>query len=166
MEPITAPRANRRRRRGRAAALAGLAALATGGTLATAPGAAIPIVKALHNAQLNRTLVVTATGRTLYRHTGETSHHLLCVGMCTRVWPPLTVASASTVLVRGPGVTGTLTKFRRPDGRWQVTLRGYPLYRFASDHRGGDVHGQNVEHVWFVVPARASAPPASGAPSY
>jgi predicted lipoprotein with Yx(FWY)xxD motif len=86
--------------------------------------------------------------------------------MCTRAWPPLTVASAGTVLVRGAGITGTLAKFRRPDGRWQVTLRGYPLYRFAGDHRAGDAHGQGAEHMWFVVPATASHSVGSVAPQY
>jgi predicted lipoprotein with Yx(FWY)xxD motif len=143
--------------------------LIAGLAVSVAPlGALAPTVRAARNATLNRTIVISATGRSLYHRIGEHAGHVLCRSACTRVWPPLTVASASTPLVRGAGVTGALGKFRRPDGRWQVTLRGLPLYRFAGDHAAGQVHGQGVGRIWFAVSAgtMSSAPPASSPPGY
>jgi predicted lipoprotein with Yx(FWY)xxD motif len=143
------------------------AALVALGVAAETPAATTPTVKAARNAGLNRTIVVTGAGRTLYRRTGEHSGHVLCSGSCTSVWPPLTVASTAH-LVRGPGVTGTLSKFRRPDGRWQVTLRGVPLYRYAPDTAAGQAKGQGLGGIWFVLPASTAlaAPPPPSTPGY
>ena len=131
-------------------------------------GAAAPTVRAAHNTTLNRTIAVSVIGRSLYHRIGERTGHVICGSVCAHVWPPLTVPSASTPLVRGAGVTGALGKFRRPDGRWQVTLRGLPLYRFSGDHAAGQVHGQGVGRIWFAVSAgtASSAPPPSTGPGY
>jgi predicted lipoprotein with Yx(FWY)xxD motif len=157
--------------RNRPIAIAGLttAVLVAAGAASVAPlGAVAPTVRAAHNATLNRTIVVSATGRSLYHRIGERAGHVLCGSACTRVWPPLTVAAASTPLVRGTGVTGVLGKFRRPDGRWQVTLRGLPLYRFAGDRAAGQVHGQGVGRIWFAVAAGTtpSTPRGPSPPGY
>lgn len=143
--------------------------LVVGWVVSAAPlGAVAPTVRAAHNATLNRAIVVSAAGRSLYHRIGDRAGHVLCGSVCSHVWPPLTVPSASTALVRGAGVTGALGKFRRPDGRWQVTLRGLPLYRFSGDHAPGQVHGQGVGRIWFAVSAgmASSKPPPSSVPGY
>lgn len=157
-----------RNRSTRIAALTAAALVAAWAATAAPVGAIAPTVRAAHNVTLNRTIVVSATGRSLYHRIGEHTGHVLCGTVCSRVWPPLTVASASTRLARGAGVTGVLGKFRRPDGRWQVTLRGLPLYRFAGDHAAGQAHGQGVAGIWFAVSAwtGSSAPPQSPPPAY
>jgi predicted lipoprotein with Yx(FWY)xxD motif len=157
------------RNRRRLVAALTVGALVAAGAASVAPvGALAPTVRAAHNAMLNRTIVVSATGRSLYHRVGERTGHVLCGSACTRVWLPLTVASASARVVRGAGVSGVLGKFRRPDGRWQVTLRGLPLYRFAGDHAPGQVHGQGAGRIWFAVSAgtMSSQPPASSPPGY
>jgi predicted lipoprotein with Yx(FWY)xxD motif len=99
-----------------------------------------------------RMIVVSGAGRAVYRRSGEgLGKRILCTGTCTQKWPPLTVPSATTRLVKGPGVTGILSKVRRPDGRWQVRLRGYPLYHFSPDHSGGDARGQGSGGVWWTL---------------
>jgi predicted lipoprotein with Yx(FWY)xxD motif len=119
-------------------------------------------LRSIHSASLNRFVVANPAGRTLYHRTGETTHRVVCTGSCKSIWPPLTVRSTSTRLVKGSGVTGTLGKFRRADGLLQVTLNGQPLYRFSSDRRAGDATGEGISGegrgggVWHAV--RASAP--------
>src|SRR5205823_14458520 len=123
---------------------------------------------------LGRYVVATPSGRTLYHRTRETASHFLCTRSCAAIWPPLTVASRSTHLVKGSGVRGTLGLVRRPrpDGRLQVTLNGLPLYRFSGDHRTGDAKGEGIAGeglgggVWHAVLATAprSSPPTSSPP--
>jgi predicted lipoprotein with Yx(FWY)xxD motif len=110
-----------------------------------------PTVKVGRDYGNNRAIVVSGAGRALYRRSGERVGRVLCTGICTQKWPPLTVPGSTTRLVKGPGVTGILGKFRRPDGRYQVTLRGYPLYRFSPDHNLGDARGQGQGNVWWTL---------------
>lgn len=129
---------------------AALVALAAGSGSSTA--ATAPTVKVGRDYGLNRAIVVSGANRALYRRSGEgLGRRILCTGVCTQKWPPLTVPSATTPLVRGPGVTGILSKFRRADGRWQVRLRGYPLYRYSPDHSLGDARGQGEGGVWWTL---------------
>jgi predicted lipoprotein with Yx(FWY)xxD motif len=130
-------------------------------------------LRSVHSPSQNANVVATPGGRTLYHRTRETTHHFLCTGSCTQVWPPLTVASRSTRLVDGPGVHGRLGIVRRPDGRLQVTLNGQPLYRFAQDHRRGDANGEGVlgerpgGGTWHAERAASrKAPPAATSPGY
>ena len=39
----------------------------------------------------------------------------------------------------------------RDDGTTQVTYNGWPLYYFVGDAAAGDVAGQNVNEIWFVL---------------
>jgi predicted lipoprotein with Yx(FWY)xxD motif len=39
----------------------------------------------------------------------------------------------------------------RTDGASQATYKGYPLYYWVKDKMRGDVTGQNVGKVWFVI---------------
>jgi len=43
---------------------------------------------------------------------------------------------------------GTIT---RADGTVQVTYNGWPLYYYASDKASGDVMGEGVGNVWYVI---------------
>jgi predicted lipoprotein with Yx(FWY)xxD motif len=45
---------------------------------------------------------------------------------------------------------GTTT---RTDGTVQVTYNGWPLYYYEKDKAPGDVTGQDVGGVWYVVSA-------------
>jgi len=173
-----------------------LLVFALGTTLALAahakrPAPARPVVQAAHNATLSATVVVDSKGQTLYALSGETAHHLKCTtALCLKFWPPLTVASAKTVLRAGAGVHGKLGTLKRPGGLLQVTLRGLPLYRFLGDASAGAASGQLVASfggVWHAVAAvsgvvtttpkpetttssstsaSTSAPVAPGAPTY
>ncbi|WP_225858909.1 COG4315 family predicted lipoprotein [Streptomyces albicerus] len=45
----------------------------------------------------------------------------------------------------------------RADGTVQLTLGGWPLYRFSGDVRSGDVNGQGQDDKWFAIGADGEA---------
>jgi predicted lipoprotein with Yx(FWY)xxD motif/plastocyanin len=110
-------------------------------------------------------------GRSLYLYTKDTPNTSNCYDKCEQAWPPLFTQGAPTA---GAGadaaLLGTTT---RKDGSVQATYNGWPLYYFVKDQKPGDVTGQNVGTVWFVVSAKgdkieagsgAAASPGSGSP--
>jgi predicted lipoprotein with Yx(FWY)xxD motif len=142
-------------------------ALTVGAVFAAIALASSPAtVGSASNATLGERVLVNAKGRTLYVLTPETSRHLLCTSSeCLKFWPPLTVPSRGTKLVRGAGVHGRLGILQRKNGILQVTLNGLPLYRFAEDKANGEVNGQNFKGfggIWHVL--GVSGAPSSAAP--
>jgi predicted lipoprotein with Yx(FWY)xxD motif len=136
--------------------------------VAVALGAVSTTVHSASNMKLGEQVVVNAQGRTLYTLSGETTGHLKCKSReCFAFWPPLTVPSRRTKLKAGPGVEGHLGILRRSNGKLQVTLRGLPLYRFASDHASGEANGEAIESfggTWHALPAAANAGPVAAPP--
>ncbi len=64
-------------------------------------------------------------------------------------WQPVTVDDPAAVTL--DDIDGSLLgAVDRADGTKQVTLGGYPLYRFAKDTRAGDINGQGVAGIWFA----------------
>jgi hypothetical protein len=43
-----------------------------------------------------------------------------------------------------------VTNIMRKDGKCQIALNGWPLYRYAKDPNPGDTNGQGVGGIWFV----------------
>jgi predicted lipoprotein with Yx(FWY)xxD motif len=120
-------------------------------------------ISTAQNATLHKRILVTTSGRTLYSLSAETHGRFICTGSCVATWPPLILKhGAKPVGVRGLG------SIRRPDGRRQVTYKGKPLYRFASDMRKGDVGGEGFKDVgtWHaaVAPRSSAAPAPAPAP--
>ncbi|HEX6473450.1 MAG TPA: hypothetical protein VF069_30450 [Streptosporangiaceae bacterium] len=95
-------------------------------------------------------IVVDSTGHTLYRFDRDTAKpsRATCAGACEKKWPP--VLAGDETSTKGVDL-GAVGKVKRDDGRWQLTLAGWPLYRYAGDRRRGDVKGQNVDGVWFAI---------------
>ncbi|MGH2915847.1 MAG: COG4315 family predicted lipoprotein [Solirubrobacteraceae bacterium] len=158
-------------RAGLALTLAGLVlvfALSAGAKLAAARASQRPLpvtVTATHSSRLHETiLVASGSGRTLYHLVPESAHHILCIGACAKLWPPLLVKSAHPQLKAGSGVHGHLSIVRRPDGKLQVAFDGMPLYTFARDHRRGDVNGQGFGGVWFVLRTSHATTSSTGNP--
>src|SRR4029453_9877884 len=87
------------------------------GTAATA--AASPTVATAANAKLGKTILVDSAGNTLYTYPKDPAGSRACTGTCATIWPPLTIADASTPEA-GSGVTGTLATITRSDGTRQV----------------------------------------------
>lgn len=94
-------------------------------------------------------IVTDGQGRTLYRFDKDTakppaSH---CAGDCAATWPPVTTRGEVELRGLDKSLVGTV---RRADGVNQLTLGGWPLYRFARDERPGDTKGQGVGGTWYV----------------
>lgn len=149
-----APR-SRRAARSSVAVLVAIAAAAGLSSGIAVAGGGTPVVGAAPNQQLNETLVVDRQGHTLYALSPETAHHLLCKShACQQIWPPVTVRSAKLKLHAGPGVQGHLGLLRRSSGKWQLTLRGRPLYRFSGDGAKGAANGEGIKSfggTWHAV---------------
>jgi predicted lipoprotein with Yx(FWY)xxD motif len=93
--------------------------------------------------------LVDGNGRSLYLYTKDTPNTSVCYDKCATAWPPLLTKGAP---VAGTGVDATLLgTTNRTDGTVQVTYKGWPLYYYEKDTAAGDVTGQGVGEVWYVV---------------
>jgi predicted lipoprotein with Yx(FWY)xxD motif len=109
-------------------------------------------------------VVVDSSGRTVYVFDKDTagSGTSACSGDCLAKWPPVKATSGQPTV---SGVTGQLGTITRDDGTKQVTLAGMPLYLFAGDSQAGDVTGQAVGGIWWVVAPDGTKITAAAAPS-
>jgi predicted lipoprotein with Yx(FWY)xxD motif len=97
-----------------------------------AGGALAPTVKTAKVASLG-TVVVSASGRTLYHYTDETRGKIDCTGSCAKLWPPLLLKGGAKP-VAGVGITASkLGVVKRLDGSSQVTYGGFGLYLYSGD---------------------------------
>lgn len=97
-------------------------------------------------------ILVGPNGMTLYMYSKDTQNKSNCTGPCAVNWPPYTVTATSASNLAGAlNVTGKIGTTTRADGTMQVTYNGQPLYYYIKDKNPGDVTGQNVGGVWFVV---------------
>ena len=72
-----------------------------------------------------------------------------CYGDCAEAWPALEGKVSA-----GDGIDETLLgTAERKDGTQQVTYNNLPLYHFSGDKKAGDVNGQGLSDVWWVVDA-------------
>ncbi len=88
-------------------------------------------------------------GRTLYRFLNDTAPGAsTCTGDCLANWPAF---AAEGDLTLPAGVDGALTAIQRADGAAQIAYNDIPLYHFAADPGPGDLNGEGIGGVWFVV---------------
>jgi predicted lipoprotein with Yx(FWY)xxD motif len=95
-------------------------------------------------------IVVDGKGMSVYYYTKDVkdSGKSACTGGCLDAWPPV-LATADTPAV--DGVTGTVGTIATPDGKKQLTINGMPVYLYAKDLAAGDITGQGVGGVWYLV---------------
>jgi predicted lipoprotein with Yx(FWY)xxD motif/plastocyanin len=134
-----------------------------------APAADKPAKVALAKNDALGAFLADDQGRTLYLYTKDTPNTSNCYDKCEAAWPPLFTNGAAQA---GAGLDATLLGTTpRKDGSTQVTYNGWPLYYFVKDQKPGDVTGQNVGDVWFVISEKGemidtrAATPASGGSS-
>jgi predicted lipoprotein with Yx(FWY)xxD motif len=91
-------------------------------------------------------------GFVLYRFDSDTNKpksKSACEGDCAKVWhPALTENGKPKLKGVSSDVVGTVT---RADGSKQLTVKGWPLYRYVGDLKAGTWKGQNVGGKWFVI---------------
>lgn len=97
-------------------------------------------------------VLVDGAGMTLYLFDNDGEDESTCVDDCAATWPPL-VGEPEAAGGVDESLLGTTT---RPDGSAQATYAGFPLYLYAADAEPGDVNGQGVGDVWWLVGADGS----------
>ena len=138
------------------ATVAAVIGLGSTGATAASGQATMRVVKQAQNETLGRAVLTDKKGHTLYSLSVEKNGKFTCTGSCLADWRPLVVPAGTKPT--GPVKLGIV---KRPDGRFQVTYRGGPLYRFEGDAKAGDVNGEGVKDVgtWH-----AASPPATAQP--
>jgi predicted lipoprotein with Yx(FWY)xxD motif len=102
---------------------------APAGTPATTAPASQVVAHTVANTKVGGTILVNASGLTLYKFSADSAGMSACTGACAMAWP------------------------------LQVTYNGSPLYTFEGDSAAGDTNGQNLTEdggLWTVVMAAAS----------
>ncbi|MFJ3384618.1 MULTISPECIES: hypothetical protein [unclassified Curtobacterium] len=96
------------------------------------------------------TIVVDGKGMTAYFYDEDVkgSGTSTCTGGCAAAWPAIESDAAKPAV---SGVTGSVGTITGTDGKLQVTVDGRPVYTYAEDAKPGDVTGQGVGGVWYVV---------------
>lgn len=96
------------------------------------------------------TVVVDGKGMTAYFYDEDVkgSGKSTCSGGCAAAWPAI---ESDTAKPAASGVTGEVGTITGVDGKLQVTVDGRPIYTYAADAKPGDVTGQGVGGVWYVV---------------
>lgn len=96
-------------------------------------------------------VVTDEQGWTLYRFDKDTPNPAKsnCNGTCEQNWPPV-LAQGGIPQLEGID-SSQVSTVKRDDGTEQVTLAGWPLYRFANDPKPGAWKGQAVGGTWWVI---------------
>jgi predicted lipoprotein with Yx(FWY)xxD motif len=93
------------------------------------------------------TILVDGDGLTLYLFDNDTDGESVCYDDCAVTWPPL----LGDATVGGEASASLLGTTPRDDGAVQITYAGMPLYHYAGDGQPGDVAGQGLGGVWWVI---------------
>ena len=103
-------------------------------------------------------VVLTSAGKVLANPHGMTVYYYsadkpgsgvsACTGNCAAQWLPVVAPVRVPAGARLPGPLGQIVL---PDGVRQVTLNGYPLYRYVDDKAPGQLKGNGEGGVWHVI---------------
>jgi predicted lipoprotein with Yx(FWY)xxD motif len=96
-------------------------------------------------------ILTDQNGRTLYAFTNDKGGTSSCTGQCIATWPAL--VSRQAVGTGAGADKALLSQTTRAEGTVQATYGNWPLYYYVGDVGPGDVDGQGVDGVWFVVGA-------------
>ncbi|MEU2618450.1 hypothetical protein ABZ642_09800 [Streptomyces sp. NPDC007157] len=95
------------------------------------------------------TVVADDKGMTLYRYDKDESDpsKWTCSGACTKTWLPVIVGDS----VQTSGVEKNLLGTVHRNGMKQLTLAGWPLYRYSGDTGAEQANGQGKDAQWYAV---------------
>lgn len=134
-------------------------------TKSSSSTATIQTAKATINGK-SETILTNSKGLTLYYRTSDTASSV-CNGACAQVWPPLLSTGAGTP-TSATSLPGKFSVNTNANGS-QVAYNGHLLYTYASDTAPGQINGQGIQGIWFVVPtslASGSGSSGNGGGSY
>ncbi|MER5946386.1 SCO0930 family lipoprotein [Streptomyces sp. NPDC001904] len=110
-------------------------------------------------------VLTDSAGMTLYRFDKDTAKppKSNCDEACLKTWPAVPASGAKAATGVDSSLIGSVTA---ADGTKQLTVAGWPVYRYAMDTAPGDAKGQGVGGVWFAAaPDGKKASPAAAAPA-
>jgi predicted lipoprotein with Yx(FWY)xxD motif len=112
----------------------------------TAPSGPMVVAKAVNGIG---SVVTDEKGMTLYSYGKDQANpsKWTCAGSCTGTWTPVIVGDS----VGTSGVAKSLLGTVHRDGRKQLTLAGWPLYRYVGDTQAGQVNGQGKDDEWYAM---------------
>jgi predicted lipoprotein with Yx(FWY)xxD motif len=113
-----------------------------------APGEAGDVTVASASVDLGE-ILVDADGLSLYLFEPDEQGPSTCDDDCEASWPPLVTDGEPTA--DDGADPDLLSTTERDDGTSQVTYDGWPLYRWAGDEAEGDINGQGIQGVWWLV---------------
>jgi predicted lipoprotein with Yx(FWY)xxD motif len=126
-----------------------LLALLAGATIAllvtatAASAASKRVAEKAENQSLGEIVLTNLRGHTLYSLSAEKHGRFICANPgCLASWRPLLIPRG--VKPKGPVPLGTI---KRPNGKFQVTYKGLPLYRFVGDAKAGEANGEGFKDV-------------------
>ncbi|MFD4604522.1 hypothetical protein ACFWPQ_41715 [Streptomyces sp. NPDC058464] len=101
------------------------------------------------SAQGLASIVTDDKGLTLYRYDEDQPNpsKWTCSGTCTKTWLPVIVPES----VQTSGVEKSLLGTVHRNGETQLTLAGWPLYRYVGDTAAGQTNGQGKDGEWYAV---------------
>jgi predicted lipoprotein with Yx(FWY)xxD motif len=95
-------------------------------------------------------IATDSNGMTLYRFDKDTINPSVsnCSGECANTWPIL--KAEDNIVAEGidKALVGSIT---RADGAKQLTLAGWPMYRYIKDTKVCQTNGEGVGGTWFVA---------------
>ncbi|MCB1000222.1 MAG: hypothetical protein KDB40_13085 [Acidimicrobiales bacterium] len=98
-------------------------------------------------------VLADASGKVLYLFVPDAQGESTCYDQCAANWPAFGEIDAV-----GSGLDASLLgTTTRTDGTVQATYNGWPLYYYAGDANPGDMLGQSLNDVWWVVDAAGEA---------
>lgn len=91
--------------------------------------------------------LVDSSGATVYLYTKDSQGASKCSAGCLKIWPAVLGTPQA-----GEGVDASkLGTIQRESGKAQLTYAGHPLYYYAKDTAPGQIAGQGVKDVWYLV---------------
>jgi predicted lipoprotein with Yx(FWY)xxD motif len=97
------------------------------------------------------TVLVTASGLTLYWFANDTASQSNCNGSCASYWKPLLGKAVAVSGISLPHGFGTI---KRADGQLQITYDGHPLYTYTGDTASGQINGNGLDAsggMWWAI---------------
>jgi predicted lipoprotein with Yx(FWY)xxD motif len=106
--------------------------------------------------------VMTSDGFTLYRYAKDraTPPTSACTGACAASWLPVAADEVPVPYAVDAKLLGSVV---RPDGNKQLTVAGWPVYRYVKDTAPGFVNGQGG--LWRAVGADGEPLAVTAAPT-
>jgi predicted lipoprotein with Yx(FWY)xxD motif len=103
--------------------------------------------------------LVDGKGMTLYYFTRDTAGKSNATAQVIANWPIFYVTSIVVPSNLKPSDFGSVSGF---SGQMQATYKGWPLYYYIKDQAAGDVLGQGVGGVWYILNPQSVPLPPSG----